>query len=558
MKYRLLLISCLICLVLSTRAQQSQNMFEISKNLDIFTTLYKQLDINYVEELKPGELMKTGIDAMLATLDPYTNYIPESDIEDYKFMTTGQYGGIGALVVKKGDQMMIAEPYKGYNADKAGLIAGDLILEINGYSTTGRSLDDVSAILRGQPGTNLNLKIQRNSDKPFELSIAREVIQIENIPYFGMLDEQTGYIKLNGFTQNAGKEVRDAFSKLRENKSLKGLVFDLRGNGGGLLHEAVNIANLFVDKDLLIVSTKGRLPGSNNTYKTAFAPVDTDIKLAFIVDKNSASASEILAGAMQDLDRAVVIGQRSYGKGLVQNVLPLSYNAQVKVTVAKYYIPSGRCIQAIDYSHKDSEGNFGKIPDSLINTFKTRNGRPVYDGGGIVPDVSLPPVKYSGLANILLSKYLIFDFATEYKKSVPQISEAASFRITDGIYKEFIDFLKDKDYDDYTNQAEKSLDELKKQAEKEQFFASISTEYQALRNKVLHNKTQDLERFRDEISTLLRDEIVTRYYYQKGRIESSLAGDPEILKAREILRDEKTYTGNLNGSLTFADPADNK
>ncbi len=558
MQYRLLLISFFACLMLNARAQQSQNMFEISKNLDVFTTLYKQLDINYVEEIKPGELLKTGIDAMLATLDPYTNYIPESDIEDYKFMTTGQYGGIGALVVRKGDHIMIAEPYKGYNADKAGLIAGDKILEINGYSTTGRSLDDVSAILRGQPGTSLNLKIRRDDEKPFELSISREVIQIENIPYYGMLDDQTGYIKLNGFTQNAGKEVRDAFTKLRENRSLKGLVFDLRGNGGGLLHEAVNIANLFVEKDLLIVSTKGRLPGSNNTYKTAFAPVDTDIKLAFIVDKNSASASEILAGAMQDLDRAVVIGQRSYGKGLVQNVLPLSYNAQVKVTVAKYYIPSGRCIQAIDYSHKDSEGNFGKIPDSLINTFKTRNGRPVYDGGGIVPDVPLPPVKYSGLANTLLSKYLIFDFATAYKKRVSQISEPVAFVISDGIYKEFIDFLKDKDYDDYTNQAEKSLEELKKQAEKEQFFASITTEYQALRNKIEHNKTQDLERYRNEISNLLRDEIVTRYYYQKGRIESSLAGDPEILKAREILKDDKTYTGILNGSLTFADPVDNK
>lgn len=530
-------------------SQQSQNLFEISKNLDIFTELYKQLDINYVEGIKPGELMKTGIDAMLATLDPYTNYIPESEIEDYKFMTTGQYGGIGALVQRMGDYIVIAEPYKGYNADKAGLIAGDKILEINGFSTKGKSIDDVSAYLRGQPGSALNLTIQRENEAPFKITINREVIQIENIPYYGMLDDQTGYIKLNGFTQNAEKEVREALLKLRENKNFKGLVFDLRGNGGGLLNEAVGIANLFIDQDQLIVSTKGRLPSSNNTYKTLNIPLDRELKLVFIVDKNSASASEILAGSMQDLDRAVILGQRSYGKGLVQNVLPLTYNSSVKVTVAKYYIPSGRCIQAIDYSHKDAEGNFGHIPDSLITAFKTKNGRKVFDGGGIVPDVVMPPVKRGSFANNLMAKNLIFDYATQFKKAHATVGQPKEFTISDDIYNGFISFLKDKDYDDYTNPAERDLADLKKSAEKEKIFASIQPEYDALKAKIVHNKSLDIQTYKPEVSELLRDELMTRYYYQKGRIEASLASDKEIIRAREIMADSNLYQGILSGTV---------
>ncbi|MCX6272439.1 MAG: S41 family peptidase [Bacteroidetes bacterium] len=546
---KIIFLLCAFYLTVNGFAQQSQNLFEISKNLDVFSTLYKQLDVNYVEELKPGELMKTGIDAMLATLDPFTNYIPESDIEDYRFMTTGQYGGIGAMVQKQGEYIVITEPYKGFNADKAGLIAGDKILEINGYSTKGKSMDDVSAFMKGQPGTNLNLLILRDNDEPFQVKLQREVVQIENIPYYGMLDDQTGYIKLNGFTMNAGKEVKEAFVKLRENKNLKGLVFDLRGNGGGLLNEAVNIANIFIDRDQLIVNTKGRLPSSNNTYKTTTMPVDPNIRLVFIVDKNSASASEILAGCMQDLDRAVIIGQRSYGKGLVQNVLPISYNAQVKITVAKYYIPSGRCIQAIDYSHKDAEGNFGHVPDSLITAFKTKNGRVVYDGGGIEPDIMMDPKKLSGIANTLLNKFLIFDFATQFKKTHPTIAQPKDFVITDEIYNEFISFLKDKDYDDYTTQAEKSLADLKKSAEKEKYFASIQPEFETLRLKIAHNKTQDIITFKHEIAELLRDEIVTRYYYQKGRIEASLAGDNEIIRARELMAGDNEYSGILSGAI---------
>jgi carboxyl-terminal processing protease len=546
---KIIWILSLLVIGYSSPGQQSQNLFEISKNLDIFTELYKQLDINYVEGVNPGDLMKTGIDAMLSTLDPYTNYIPESAIEDYKFMTTGQYGGIGALVQKMGDYIIIAEPYKGYNADKAGLIAGDKILEINGFSTKGKSIDDVSAYLRGQPGTTMNMTVQRGKEKAFSISINREVIQIENIPYYGMLDDQTGYIKLNGFTQNAEKEVREALLKLKENKNLRGLVFDLRGNGGGLLNEAVGIANLFIEKDQLIVSTKGRLPSSNNNYKTMNAPLEPDLRLAFIVDKNSASASEILAGSMQDLDRAVIIGQRSFGKGLVQNVLPLTYNSSVKVTVAKYYIPSGRCIQAIDYSHKDAEGNFGKIPDSLINTFKTKNGRTVYDGGGIVPDVLLPPVKHSNIAINLMSKFFVFDYATKFKAEHDAVAQPREFRITDDIYNGFIQFLQDKNYNDYVNPSERNLADLRSSAEKDKLYASIQTEYDALKTKIQQNKTLDIQTYRPEIAELLKDELMTRYYYQKGRIESSLASDTEIIKAREVLSDQDLYSGILSGSV---------
>jgi carboxyl-terminal processing protease len=518
----------------------AQNLFEVSKNLEIFTDVYKQLDINYVDEIKPGELMKTGIVSMLETLDPYTNFIAESDIEDYRFMTTGQYGGVGASIIKRDNYIMISEPYKGFAADKAGIIAGDILLEINGNSTVNKSVDDVSNILKGEPGSNIKLKIKRD-DKLMDFTVSRENIQVDNIPFSGMLNDHIGYIRLNSFTQNAGKDVKDAFMKLREGGKLKGLVFDLRGNGGGLLNEAVNIANIFVDKDQLIVSTKGRLASANNTYKTTLPPTDKELPLVFLVDKNSASASEILAGSMQDLDRAVVLGQRSYGKGLVQNVLPLSYNSQVKVTVAKYYIPSGRCIQAIDYSHKDADGNAGHIPDSLITAFKTLNGRVVYDGGGIVPDVNMDPQKFSGVAQNLMAKFLIFDYATKYKRDHPTIPEPKAFSITDEIYNDFLTFIKERKFDDYQTTAEKILAEVKKNTEKEKYFDHIEAEYSALKTKLAAAKQHDLEANKQEITELLKDELLTRYYYQKGKIEASLISDPEIAKAKEVLDNTEQY-----------------
>jgi len=534
-------------------AQKNNNDFEIAKNLDIFSELYKQLDINYVDDVNPGELMKTGIDAMLESLDPFTNYIPESQIEDYKMLTTGEYGGIGALIHKKDEYVIISEPYEGFPAHKAGLIPGDKILEVDGKSAKDKNSDEVSTILKGEPGTTLTMLIQRQgTEKPFEVSLKRENIKIDNIPYSGMLNNETGYIKLSGFTQNAGKEVEKSFLKLKENNELKGLVFDLRGNGGGLLNEAVNIVNIFTNKGELVVSTKGKDISRNKSYYTLNAPEDIEIPIVFLVDPGSASASEIVAGAIQDIDRGIIMGQKTYGKGLVQNVLPLSYNSKVKVTVAKYYIPSGRCIQAIDYSHKDDEGIAHKVPDSLVSEFKTLNGRKVYDGGGIEPDVLLEVETLSPISMALLTKFVVFDYANKFAREHDSIAEAKEFEITDAVYEDFVAFVKNQNDFNYTTSSEKSLISLKKAAEKENYLNDIQETLEALESKLNHNKEEDLQSHRDEIAEMLKLEIVTRYYYQKGRVVSSLESDPEVQKAIEMLEDTKNYTGILNGTITKA------
>lgn len=552
------LISAILMFVLFSTVAFAQetnknNDFEISKNLDIFSELYKQLDINYVDEISPGELVKTGIDAMLESLDPFTNYIPESQIEDYKMLTTGQYGGIGALIHKEGEYVIISEPYEGFPAHKAGLIPGDKILEVDGKSAKDKNTDEVSTILKGEPGTSLTLLIEREgTEKPFEVSLKRENIKIDNIPYYGMLNENIGYIKLSGFTQNAGKEVKNAYLELKENNNLQGLVFDLRGNGGGLLNEAVNIVNIFTDKGELVVSTKGKDVSRNISYYTTNQPDDTEIPLVVLVDPGSASASEIVSGALQDLDRAVILGQRTYGKGLVQNVLPLSYNSKVKVTVAKYYIPSGRCIQAIDYSHKDDEGVAHKVPDSLISEFSTKNGRKVFDGGGIEPDVVMEPETLSPISMELLTKFIIFDYANKFAREHDSIAQPKTFEIDDEIYNDFVNYVNSiKDFT-YTTNSEKSLLKLKNMAEKEDYYDDIHAELEALEAKLMHNKEEDLQTHRDEISEMLKLEITSRYYFQKGKIISNLQSDPEVKKAIEIINDKKNYSGILDGTVTKA------
>jgi carboxyl-terminal processing protease len=529
-------------------AQETNNDFEISKNLDIFTELYKQLDINYVDEVNPGDLMKTGIDAMLETLDPFTNYIPESQIEDYQLLTTGQYGGIGALIHKQGDYVVVSEPYEGFPAQKHGLIAGDKILEVDGKSAKGKSTEEVSNVLKGEPGTSITILVERlNTDEPIAIELQRENVKIDNIPYYGMLNEHIAYIKLSGFTHNAGEEVKKAFSELKENNDLKGLVFDLRGNGGGLLNEAVDIVNIFTDKGELVVSTKGKESSRNKSYYTTNKPVDLEIPLVFLVDPGSASASEIVAGAMQDLDRGVILGQRTYGKGLVQNVLPLSYNSKVKVTVAKYYIPSGRCIQAIDYSHKDEDGYAHKVPDSLLAEFQTKNGRKVFDGAGIEPDIYFEPEQMSPITMSLFTKYVLFDYANEFYLGHDSIPSAEEFVFTDEMYDDFVEYVNNREDFEYTTATEKTLQKLIEVSEKEAYYASISAEIEALQEILNHNKDEDLLTHKDIISEILAIEIVSRYYYQKGKVITSLKSDPEVKKAIELIEETTNYGSILSG-----------
>lgn len=532
----------------SLDAQDRNNDFEIIKHLDIFTETYKQLDIHYVDPVSPGQLMKTGIDAMLESLDPFTNFIPESDIEDFNLMTTGQYGGIGALIHKQGDYVVISEPYEGFPAQKSGLLPGDKIIEVDGQSAKAKNTDEVSKILKGEPGSTINLLIEREgTPEPFLVEVRRENVKIDNIPYSGMLNDQVGYVKLSGFTQNAAKEVKKAFEQLKAENDMKGFVLDLRGNGGGLLNEAVDIVNLFVDKGELVVSTKGKETSRNKSYETTSKPLDMEIPVIVLVDFASASASEIVSGAIQDLDRGVVIGQRTYGKGLVQNVLPLSYNSKLKVTVAKYYIPSGRCIQAIDYSHRDEEGSAYKVPDSLISEFTTKGGRKVYDGGGIEPDIVIEPLKFNPITQALFGEFVIFDYANKFARENKEIPAPDEFQITDNIYDDFMNYVNSLDFD-YTTKSEKTLKSLRAAAEAEEYLDKIAAEIAELEKKLMHNKDEDLITHKDEISEILRIEIATRFYYQKGKVKASLKNDPEIEKAIQILSDQKEYSTLLSST----------
>ncbi|MBA3971778.1 MAG: S41 family peptidase [Bacteroidetes bacterium] len=518
------------------------NYFEVSKNLDIFATLFRELNIYYVDETNPGDLMKKGIDDMLESLDPYTNFIPESEIEDYRYMTTGQYGGIGALVRQQGDYVVISEPYEGFPAQKADLRAGDRILKVNDIDVKGKKTDDISKYLKGQASTTIKLLIERDGEKkPLEKTISREEIKIKSVPYSGMVSKNTGYIKLTGFTENAAGEVKAALLELKKNPELKSLIFDLRGNPGGLLKEAIDIVNLFEEKGTEIVSTKGKVKDWDKIYKGQNSPVDVSIPIIVLVDRGSASASEIVSGSIQDLDRGVVIGQRSYGKGLVQQTRPLSYNAQLKVTVAKYYTPSGRCIQALDYSHRNDDGSVDKVPDSLITAFKTKNGRIVYDGGGVAPDIAVEPRKISSILGSLVTKNLIFDYATKYRIAHESIVPAKEFKLSDAEYNEFVAFLENKEYD-YTTKTEKALEAFRADVKADKAFDLVGADIDALKSKIMHNKNADLINYKPEIKQFIEEEIASRYYFQNGRLEASLKDDPELNEASALLNDTERYT----------------
>lgn len=541
-----LVVSLILTSIFSVRFVD--NYFEISKNIDIFTTLYKELNIFYVDETDPGELMKKAIDSMLESLDPYTTYIPESEIEDFRFMTTGQYGGIGAIISKRGDYVMISEPYEGFPANKAGLIAGDKLLQINGKSVKGKSTEDVSKVLKGQPNTTVNVLIERiGEDSPFEVELKREEIKVKSVPYSTVLEGNIGYIKMTSFTRNVSNEVAEAFKEISEGVELNGLIFDLRGNPGGLLNEAVNTTNLFIEKGQQVVSTKGKVKDWDKSYNTLNDPLDKEIPLVVLINSRSASASEIVSGAIQDLDRGVVVGQRSFGKGLVQQTRKLSYNSQLKVTIAKYYIPSGRCIQALDYSDRNEDGSVGSISDSLKTEFKTLNGRSVWDGGGVNPDIVLEPRKYSNILASIMSKRHIFDFANDFYRQHSSITTPSNFEINDSLYLVFTNYLNGKDYD-YETRTEKAITKLLKDAEKEKYSEDLQQEIDALGKKMKASKTNDIERFKDQISQVIESEIVTRYYFQNGRIEASLKHDDEVNKAVEILKDSDTYKSILNGT----------
>ena len=533
--------------------QEKQNNFEISKSIDIYNSLLRELNLNYVDEINPAELNEAAIDAMLQGLDPYTVFIPESEIETYKLMTTGEYGGIGAIIQYDGEYTRISDPYEGWPAQKAGLQAGDAILSVNGVDTHKKPTDQVSELLKGQPGTEVNIKVRRyGSEKPIEFTLKREKVKINNIPYATVFDNGIGYVAFNSFTKDAANEMKQHLLDMKKNHALKGFIIDLRGNGGGLMNEAVDIVNLFIPKGKPVVSTKGKSQQAGSVYSTNSQPVDEQIPLAILVDGGSASASEILSGAIQDYDRGVVIGQRTFGKGLVQNILPLSYNTQMKVTIAKYYIPSGRCIQEIDYSKKGKQktdtlnSNLSPLTsqDTLGKPFRTAAGRTVYEGHGIMPDVKIEPRKYATVTAYLYAKNFIFDYATKYVHEHKSIAPAKEFKIDDATYNDFMQFVKDKKFS-YTTESEKKLKELKKMAKEEGYLESIQTQLDLLEKQLQDDKANDLVKNRRDIEELLRLEIVGRYYYQVGRIIASLENDEDLEEAFKILLDKNRYQSIL-------------
>jgi len=518
--------------------------FELAKNMDIYHTLMRELRLFYVDDIEIAKSFQHSIDEMLESLDPYTVYYPESEIEEFRFMTTGQYGGIGALMRNENNQIIIEEIYENYPADVAGLKVGDIIKRVGDQEATSKTYDDISVLMKGAPDTEVSITVFRPSDNTeYTKAVIRKRIQVENVPYFGMLQDNTGYIKLTGFTQTAYTEVKSALNALKEKNADK-IILDIRNNPGGLLIEAVKIVSLFVKPGTNVVSTKGKVKQWNHNFKTTTQPVDTEIPVVVLVSRNSASASEIVSGALQDLDRAVIIGERTYGKGLVQTTRDLSYNAKLKVTTAKYYIPSGRCIQALDYTHRNPDGSVGYVPDSLISEFKTRSGRMVYDGGGVMPDISVPESDISPIARHLYSNMVIFDFATNYAGKNITIADANTFRLTDAEFKEFIDFAVSRDIS-YKSETEKYLDKLIETSKKEKYFKKVETEINALKAGLNHDIGDDILYFKDDIRRIIEAEITKRYYYRKGAILNSLKDGKSIDEAIKIMSNKDKYNSLL-------------
>ncbi len=517
----------------------NDKFFEIAKNLEIFTNLYKELNTYYVDDLNPSKLMRTGVDAMLESLDPYTNYISESDIEGYRYITEGKYNGFGAQIKKMDDNITIIEQYEGSPAQKSGLKVGDVIVAIDGKSAKGKSSEAVTEIIRGFPGTEIEMTIRRPSaEKDQTIKIIRDEVNVPNVPYSGMVTPEVGYVALNVFSRDAGKHVSEAIEKLKkDNASMKSIVLDLRDNGGGLLTEAVNLVNIFIPKGELVVTTKGRVKDWDRSFKTLNAPLDDQMPLAVLIDKHSASASEIVCGTMQDLDRGVLIGQRSYGKGLVQNTKEVGYNAKLKLTTAKYYIPSGRCIQGVRYDN----GHPVDIADSLRVAFKTRNGRPTYDGGGVKPDIVLTSDTSAAILRGLFEKNMIFHYVTQFALKNPTIAAADKFVFND--FEGFKQFLTQRKFT-YKTETEKVLTSLKDKLDKEHFYA-LKTDVKAIEEKVAIEKKTDFDKYKSQIVDAIEKEIVGRYYYQKGKTQMGLRNDKEIAEAVTLLNNPAKYKALL-------------
>jgi carboxyl-terminal processing protease len=540
----------LVFTALNANAQTKKNNFEISKSIDIYNNVLRQLNMYYVDEIDPAELNESAIDAMLDGLDPYTVFITESQIEDVKLMTTGEYGGIGAVIQYFEGKTQISEPYEGFPAAKAGLIPGDIFLEVNGIDVTGKNTSEVSELLKGTPGTTVKLKMQRPGEKePYVKELKREKIKIDNIPYYTVYDNGVGYAILSQFTKDCARELKDVIVQMKKEHELKGFILDLRGNGGGLLAEAVDIVNMFVPKNKLVVYQKGKVAEHNYNHYTQHEPLDLDIPLVILVNEGSASASEIVSGAIQDFDRGVIVGQRTFGKGLVQNIFPMSYNTQIKVTVAHYYLPSNRCIQEIDYSKKNKKNATDILAknDTLGKAFHTANGRVVYEGHGIQPDVKVEPTMASTITTYLYAKNIFFKYANKFYREHKSIKPANEFEITDDIYNDFMQFVKDEGFT-FTSESEKEIKELEKIAKIEGYLDDIQLVLDMAKATIEEEKAKDLINNRKEIEDLLKIEIAGRYYYQKGKIIATLEDDPELARAFEVILNQEEYNNILKGT----------
>ncbi len=529
-------------------AEDKDRTFLINKNLNTFNTIVRELDLFYVDTLDYDAMTKNSIDYMLRNLDPYTVYMPEENAEEISMMTKGEYGGIGALIMKMGNEVCVSEPYEGMAAQKNDVRAGDVILEINGESTKGMALSDVSAKLRGTPSTEIKLKLKRPGEKkPIEKVFIREKIQMHPIAYSAVYPQKVGYVLLNDFTDRAAIELKSTVADMVKNEQIESLIIDLRNNGGGLIDEAVKIVGFFVPKGTEVATTKGKNNSSERVYNTPSEPVFPDMKLAVITNRSSASASEILAGAIQDLDRGVIVGERTFGKGLVQSIRPINYGGYLKVTTAKYYIPSGRCVQAIDYSHRNEDGSVGRVPDSLTTVFHTKKGREVRDGGGITPDTITTETQNLNIAYYIYLQNHYFDFATQYVMQHPTIPAASEFVLSDEDFNAFVAYLKEKNFV-YTTQTEKYLDELTEVAKMDALDENAIAEIEALKEKLVPDVWTEVEKNKKDITDILSIEIIKRYYFQKGEIEYTLRDDKELKVALDILNSDNLYEDILAGS----------